>query len=357
MTESATVTERTTVTDRTGTGRHTGDEAAGRQNPNLAEAAEAGQNPGGETAPGRSPGDRAEIGCGPADASAGHPLDVAGLRAWAIDVLSPAGIENADVDAELLIGHVLGFSRGQVQAKAITGAVVDAGHAARIVDAVERRAAREPLQHITGVAPFRSIELAVGPGVFVPRPETELVAQFAIDALAAAGSAAPIGVDLGTGSGAIALAMATEVPHALVHAVENSPMAFVWARQNFEAVGGDNSRLVFVDLADALPELDGTVDVVISNPPYIPLGAVPRDPEVRLFDPEHALYGGQDGLDVVRLVSATARRLLHPGGTLVLEHGELQAAAIAQLLADDGWRAIATHPDLLGRDRATTALR
>ena len=94
-----------------------------------------------------------------------------------------------------------------------------------------------------------------------------------------------------------------------------------------------------------------------SNPPYIPLGAVPRDPEVRLFDPEQALYGGEDGLDVVRQVSRTAWRLLHPGGTLVLEHGELQALAISSLLAADGWRAIATHADFLGRDRATTALR
>jgi release factor glutamine methyltransferase len=115
--------------------------------------------------------------------------------------------------------------------------------------------------------------------------------------------------------------------------------------------------MIFIDLADALPELDGTVDVVISNPPYIPTGAIPRDPEVRLFDPEHALYGGEDGLDVVHAVSTTARRLLHPGGTLVLEHGELQGTAIAELLRADGWSAVATHRDLLGRDRATTAVR
>jgi len=325
------------VSDETEAGQRVAGESA--TGPSVSRATEAGQRAAGECAADR------------------HPPHIVGLRSWAINLLSRAGIESADVDAELLIGHVLGFSRGQVQAKAITGALVEPPDAASIVDAIERRAAREPLQHITGLAPFRSIELAVGPGVFVPRPETELVAQFAIDALVSAGGAAPIGVDLGTGSGAIALAMATEVPHARVYAVENSPTAFVWAKANFTAVAGDNARLVFVDLADALPELDGTVDVVISNPPYIPLGAIPRDPEVRLFDPEHALYGGEDGLDVVRLVSATARRLLHPGGTLVLEHGELQAASIAQLLAADGWRAIATHPDLLGRDRATTALR
>jgi release factor glutamine methyltransferase len=197
----------------------------------------------------------------------------------------------------------------------------------------------------------------VGPGVFVPRPETEQVAQFAIDALRAVASPEPVGVDLGTGSGAIALAMATEVPHARIVAVENSPEAFVWARRNVDESGAANARVVFVDLADALPELDGAVDVVISNPPYIPADAIPRDPEVRLFDPEHALYGGADGLDVVRAVSRTALRLLRPGGTLVIEHGELQGAEIRALLAADGWRAPSTHRDFTTRDRATTAIR
>ena len=275
----------------------------------------------------------------------------------AVDLLTRAGVPSPDVDAELLIGFVLGMSRGGVQAKAIIGTTVTAADVAAIAVLVERRAAREPLQHITGRAPFRSLELAVGPGVFVPRPETEQVAQFAIDALRAAAGPEPIGIDLGTGSGAIALALATEVPHARVYGVENSPEAFIWTRQNFRESGADNAHAVFVDLGSALPELDGTVAVVISNPPYIPIGAIPRDPEVRLFDPEHALYGGEDGLDVVREVSQAARRLLHPGGTLVLEHGELQAAAITHILAADGWRAIATHPDFLGRDRATTALR
>ena len=274
-----------------------------------------------------------------------------------VELLACAGVPSPDIDAELLIGFVLGMSRGEVQAKVITGTTVSTSEAAAITSLMERRAGREPLQHITGRAPFRSLELAVGLGVFVPRPETEQVAQFAIDALRAAAGREPIGVDLGTGSGAIALALATEVPHALVYGVENSPEAFLWTRQNFRESGADNAHAVFVDLASALPQLDGTVAVVISNPPYIPLGAIPRDPEVRLFDPEHALYGGEDGLDVVRQVSRTARRLLHPGGTLVLEHGELQAAAIAAILAADGWRAIASHPDFLGRDRSTTALR
>lgn len=275
----------------------------------------------------------------------------------AVTILGTAGVPTARVDAELLVGHVLSLTRGEVQAKAVTEAAVSSEDAATIARLVERRAAREPLQHITGRAAFRGLDLAVGPGVFVPRPETELVAQYAIDALREVATPEPVGVDLGTGSGAIALALATEVPHARVFAVEVSPLAFIWARQNFSEQAVTNARVLLADLADALPELSGTVDVVISNPPYIPDGAIPRDPEVRLFDPELALYGGDDGLDVVRQVSTTARRLLHSGGLLVLEHGELQAAQIGALLAADGWTAIAHHRDLLGRDRATTALR
>lgn len=271
--------------------------------------------------------------------------------------LAAAGVPSPQVDAELLAGHVLGLGRGAVQARAIAGAVLDDPDAVEFVELVRRRATREPLQHLTGVAHFRELSLAVGPGVFVPRPETELVAQFAIDALLAVPSAEPVAVDLGTGSGALAIALATEVPHARVHAVELSPDAFVWAKLNARRAGATNLTLVLGDLADALPELDGSVDVVVSNPPYIPSGAVPRDPEVRLHDPELALYGGEDGLDLVRPLSRRALALLRPGGTLVIEHAEVQGEVIRVLLAADGWRAIATHPDLLGRPRATTATR
>jgi release factor glutamine methyltransferase len=284
------------------------------------------------------------------------PATVGELRDQVIDVLSLAGIPDAEVDADLLIGHVLRQSRGQVQAAAVVGRPIVSADARAILELVRRRAAREPLQHITGVAPFRTLELAVGPGVFVPRPETEQVAQLAIDSLRGMPDAEPIAVDLGTGSGAIALAMATEVPHARVFAVENSPDAFPWTTRNFAESGAGNATLVFGDLADAFVELDGTVAVVISNPPYIPSDAIPRDPEVRLYDPAHALYGGADGLDVVRQVSHTALRLLRPGGTLVIEHGELQGAEIRALLDADGWRATATHRDYTTRDRATTAI-
>lgn len=283
-------------------------------------------------------------------------MNVKALLDHAVSVLTEARVPSPEADAELLVAHVLGLSRGQVQAKAVTGASLDVEERHAVLELVERRAAREPLQHLTGRAAFRQLELAVGPGVFVPRPETELVAQLGIDALLAVPSPTPRGADLGTGSGAIALALATEVPHAEIVAVENSPRAFIWARENAASVGAENLRLVFADLRQALPELDGQVDVVVSNPPYIPLGAIPRDPEVRLHDPEAALYGGEDGLDVVRAVSATARRLLRPGGTLVLEHGELQGSEIRDLLTADGWKAAATTRDLLGRDRATTAL-
>lgn len=279
------------------------------------------------------------------------------VRESAIAVLVDAGVPTPEVDVELLMGHVLGMSRGEVQAKVAIDGVVGDGALAELEPLVARRVSREPLHHITGKAPFRSLELSVGPGVFVPRPETELVAQFAIDALHAAAAPAPIAVDLGTGSGAIAISMATEVPHARIFAVELSADAHGWAARNVLESGVSNLELRLGDLVDAFPELDGQVAVVISNPPYVPTDAIPRDPEVRLFDPAIALYGGVDGLDVVRVLSRTATRLLHSGGSLVIEHGELQGAEIRALLRGDGWHAISTHPDLLGRDRATTALR
>jgi release factor glutamine methyltransferase len=284
-------------------------------------------------------------------------VNLSEFRNSSIAQLEAAGVVTPEADTDLLIGSVLDLSRGEVQAKAIVGVSLTSAQVDELTQLLDRRAAREPLQHITGVAYFRSLSLAVGPGVFVPRPETEQVAQYAIDALRAVPSPAPIAVDLGTGSGAIAFSLATEIPNSRVYAVEISPDAFEWTKLNRERTGALNATLALGDLASAFRELDGTVDVVISNPPYIPNDAIPRDLEVQLHDPATALYGGPDGLDVVRQVSTTARRLLHSGGTLVIEHGELQGAAIAALLRVDGWSAVATHRDLLGRDRATTALR
>ncbi|WP_231916073.1 peptide chain release factor N(5)-glutamine methyltransferase [Microbacterium karelineae] len=276
----------------------------------------------------------------------------------ASDVLAQAGVPDPVVDAELLLAWVLGpaVSRGEVQAGVIRGDALDAAVHEEHRALIARRAAREPLQHITGIAHFRRLALRVGPGVFVPRPETEIVAQLAIDALAAAADPDPIAVDLGTGSGAIALAMATEVPHARVHAVERSDEAIAWTRRNVAEIA-PGVDLRHGDLAEALGDLDGSVTVVASNPPYVPDDAIPRDDEVRLHDPEAALYGGADGLDVVRVISRVALRLARPGGVLVLEHGEWQGAPIREILEVDGWLGATTHPDLTTRDRATTAIR
>ena len=267
-----------------------------------------------------------------------------------------AGIESAQADAELLLAHVLGISRGQLQAKALVGETLTQQQLDLIDPLASRRIAREPLQHLTGIAYFRRLELSVGRGVFVPRPETEAVVQLAIDELnRLAGN--PIAIDLGTGSGAIALAMATEVPHARVFAVEKSTEAFIFTRTNFERYESTGARLVLGDLADEFQELNGTAQVVVSNPPYIPTEAVPRDIEVRDFDPELALYGGEDGMAVMNLVSASAKRLLVPSGLLVVEHADSQAEQVCQLLLAQGWSEVTKHQDLTGRDRAVTARR
>ncbi len=272
-------------------------------------------------------------------------------------VLAAAGVPTPAVDAQLLAAHLLGVSRGELGAMLFGTAVSPVGYE----EFVARRAAREPLQHITGVAFFRHLELAVGKGVFVPRPETESVVQLGIDFLTQLrqerGDAAKlIAVDLGTGSGAIAGAMATEVAGSSVYAVELSDDAFDWAAKNLTGTG---VTLLHGDMRDAFAELNGTVDVVVSNPPYIPAAAIPRDLEVRLHDPHMALYGGgEDGMEMPVAAQATAARLLHPGGFFVMEHAEVQAAQMAELFSDSGhWDDVRTHMDLTGRDRATSGIR
>jgi len=226
---------------------------------------------------------------------------------------------------------------------------------------VARRASREPLQHITGQAYFRYLELEVGPGVFVPRPETEVMTGWAIEALGAMDATAPVVADLGTGSGAIALAIAQEVPGARVHAVEADPLARQWAERNIArcaAAAPHTAGRVTLhddDFASALLDLDAVVDLVISNPPYIPAGSwVP--PEVGEYDPATALWGGTDGLDSIRVIEATARRLLRGGGLVAVEHGAPQGAAVYWVFAEErGWRGTRNHPDLAGRDRFVSA--
>ena len=266
----------------------------------------------------------------------------------AIDRLAVAGVPSPRFDAEELAAHALGVER-----RALWSATSLAGSAGTFAAYVDRRAAREPLQHITGRAYFRHLELAVGPGVFVPRPETEVVAGAAIDAARAV--ADPVVVDLGTGSGAIALAVATELPGSRVHAVEADPDAFAWAARNCSGSGIDLRQ---GDMADAFPDLDGTVDVVVSNPPYIPLGALIRDPEVANHDPSLALWSGVDGLDAMRVVEVVAARLLRPGGTLVAEHADLQGSSAPEVFRDTGrWADVHDHHDLARRDRYVIATR
>lgn len=278
--------------------------------------------------------------------------------ASAVEEFVEVGIPDPEVDAMLLAGHVLGLGRGEIAARLISGDVMTSQQIEFYERLVIRRATREPLQHITGRAPFRRLELAVGPGAFVPRPETELLVQIVVDATVACGHASPRVVDLGTGTGAIALAIATEVPHAEVWGVEASPEAFPWATRNNEALGSP-IRLVAGDLTDGvalLGDAAGTFDVVVSNPPYIPDEAIPRDAEVRLFDPPVALFGGHDGLAVIRTIAGVAARLVRPGGLLALEHGELQGADVRAITHDAGWSQVMTHQDLTTRDRYTTAV-
>jgi release factor glutamine methyltransferase len=216
-----------------------------------------------------------------------------------------------------------------------------------------------PLQHLTGTAPFRTVELAVGPGVFVPRPETEVVAGVAVQEAARLDQ--PLVVDLCAGSGAIAVAVAVEVPAARVVAVELDPLAHAWARRNVDALGGRvELRLGDAVRADTgvLADLAGAVDVVVANPPYIPDGARPVDPEVADHDPRLALYGGgEDGLVVPRGVVASARGLLKAGGLLVMEHGDAQGPRARRLVEGPDWHDVRTAEDLTGRPRALLARR
>jgi release factor glutamine methyltransferase len=295
---------------------------------------------------------------------------------WASAALADAGVPSPRADAEILLAHALGTGRGELRRVAVLDTPLpDDGTTAAFAALVGRRSAREPLQHLTGTAPFRHLELAVGPGVFVPRPETEEVAQVAIDearrVIAERGIA--VVVDLCTGTGAIALAVATEVPGTRVYTVELDETAHAWARRNVDAVSGAGRpavvELVRGDARTALRELDGTVDVVVSNPPYVPPDAVPRDAEVAEHDPGVALYGlGQDGLEVPRGITAAAARLLRPGGLYVMEHAEVQDAAARAMVDATPHPAVAresarvfepaaTRRDLTGRPRMVVARR
>ncbi|RJK97196.1 peptide chain release factor N(5)-glutamine methyltransferase [Vallicoccus soli] len=255
--------------------------------------------------------------------------------------LADAGVRDARADAQALAEHVAGG-----------GAALDRAGAGRLRDLVERRAAREPLQHLLGTARFRGVDLLVGPGVFTPQPETSSVVDAVVAGLE--GLDAPVVVDLCSGAGTIPMSVAHEVPGARVHAVEADPGAFAWLERNRDALGLDVACHLG-SAEDALPGLDGRVDVVVSNPPYVAEHELPAvDPEVRDHDPLRALVAGADGLDLVRMVEATAWRLLRPGGLVVVEHSDRQGRSAPAVFARR-WRDVADHVDHEGLDRFVTA--
>jgi release factor glutamine methyltransferase len=280
-----------------------------------------------------------------------HPR---GVVADAARRLAEAGVESPEHDARALLAHVVGVDHGRLPLVR----EVSAEQISAYDTLVARRAAREPLQHLTGIAHFRHVDLLVGPGVFVPRPETELLAGWAVEqaaGLVSSGSTeAPVVVDLGTGSGAVAKAVAHEVPAARVHAVELDERAHGWAVRNLAGTGVD---LRHGDLADAFDDLADTVDVVVSNPPYIPHEAWESvEVEVRDHDPELALYATGDGLDVIRIVERRAALLLRPGGWVGVEHADVQGQSAPAVFTGSGrWEQVRDHPDLTGRPRFVTA--
>lgn len=272
----------------------------------------------------------------------------------AADRLGAAGVASPDHDAAELLAHVLGTTRGAL----LLGPEVGPDQTERYDALVARRAAREPLQHLLGVAWFRHVSVEVGPGVFVPRPETELLAGWAIEhatALVAAGES-PVVVDLCTGSGVIAKAVADEVPQARVHAVELDPPAHAWAERN---LAGTGVELRLGDLATAFEDLAGQVDVLVSNPPYVPLEAWESVAvEARDHDPHLALFSGDDGLDAIRVLDRRGAVLLRPGGVVGIEHADAQGESAPAVLSRSGrWEEVRDHRDLAGRPRYLTARR
>jgi release factor glutamine methyltransferase len=276
-------------------------------------------------------------------------IEVRPLLAAATARLAAAGIDTPHVDAELLLAELLDVPRSRL----LTLDDLPDAMAGEYERWLARRADREPLQHITGRAPFRNLMLAVGPGVFVPRPETELLVDAMLPELA--GKDAPLVVDLCAGSGALALAIADEAPAARVVAVEKSPAARRYLAAN---AAGTAVQVVAGDIADPalLRPLDGTVDVVVSNPPYVP-AATAVAAEVRA-DPHDAVFGGPDGLDLLPMVIARAGDLLRAGGLLAVEHDDSHAYAVPELLRADGrFAEVVDHLDLSGRPRFATARR
>lgn len=278
----------------------------------------------------------------PASTSLSRLIDAAAA------VLAEAGVAAPRVDAELLAAHVLETDRGRLR-------FMEAGadFADRYDELIARRARRIPLQHLVGTAPFGPVEVHVGPGVFIPRPETEALLEWA---LAQKLPDAPVIVDLCTGSGALALALATNWPAARIVAVDDSAAALDYARSNLadaavEIVHADVTR------PELRPELDGAVDLVVANPPYIPDGAQ-LEPEVAEHDPAHALFGGPDGMHVIEAIAGLAARWLRAGGLLAVEHDDTTSDHTVELFRRSGrFDDVTARRDLAGRPRFVTARR
>ncbi|MGH3564818.1 MAG: peptide chain release factor N(5)-glutamine methyltransferase [Pseudonocardia sp.] len=267
-------------------------------------------------------------------------------------MLIAAGVESPRVDAEILAAHVVGVERGRL----LMAPLVDLPVVEAYRGLVVRRAAREPLQHLLGSAVLGSVAVAVGPGVFTPRSETELLLEWGLKAIRDVAS--PLVVDLCTGSAAIALAVAVSRPDARVHAVESDPAALSWARRNIDTHGGVVTlHADDVRRADLLVELESRVDLVLCNPPYV-LDATRLPPEVAEWDPPGAIYGGPDGLEIIRAVIATTAGLLRYGGWLAIEHDDSHGESVPALLRRRRVLAcVEAHRDLAGRARFATARR
>lgn len=288
----------------------------------------------------------------------------------AVKKLESAGVESAEYDARLLLSKACGVSLAELNKALILGDLTDFSpdYANKYSDFVTRRASREPLQHIVGRAPFRYLDLQVGKGVFVPRPETEVVVEAGLDWLRESGISKPTVVDLCAGSGAIGLSVATEVADAQVWAVEKSPEAFQYLRKNFEETAKNYENMQIssryhavladatkVHISDCTPELHaicGKVDLVITNPPYVPESQVPEQIEVREYDPPLALYGGSaDGLVIPEQIMRAAFALLRCGGAMVMEHDISQGDALADYAKNIGFISAKVKNDLTNRAR------
>ncbi|PYN26267.1 MAG: peptide chain release factor N(5)-glutamine methyltransferase [Candidatus Rokuibacteriota bacterium] len=270
--------------------------------------------------------------------------------AAATTALEAAGVTSPRVDAEWLLAGLLGV--GRVAVRLDPGGAVPEPLAERYADAVRRRARREPLQRILGWEEFRGLRVRLTDAVLVPRPETEVLVEWALALMPARGARRLLAVDLGTGSGCIACALAAERPDLDVVAIDVSPAAAAVARENANALGlAARIRVVATDLLDGVRDLGA--DLIVSNPPYLPTGLVPElPPEVRTHEPVVALDGGADGLALIRRIAASARRALRASGVLVVETaGGVQATAAAALLRTEGWVQVAIRADLAGVDR------